>query len=85
MHCWQLRGTQTYGLPLEEAGHVGSWSVGMEGEGGEAVMVYDPMLVAAYLSGWWEGGGWRKKTITGQNDGTERTGQGYWGTQTHTC
>ena len=52
--------------------------------GGEGAMVDDPMLVA-YLSGWSEGGGWRKQTTTGPNDGTERTGQGYWGTQTHMC
>ena len=52
---------------------------------GEDVMVDDPMVVA-YLSGWWEVGGWKKQTMAGPNDdGTERTGQGYWSTQTHTC
>ena len=84
MQCWQPRERQTYDLPLEEVPLEGSWSDGRRGVGGEGAMVDDPMLVA-YLSGWSEGGGWRKQTTTGPNDGTERTGQGYWGTQTHMC
>ena len=75
---------ESFFLPLEEELPATSCCGGREEEGGVVVMVDDPMLVA-YLSGWSEGGDWMKQTMTGPNDGTERTGQGYWGTQTHMC